>query len=186
MILIKNIIMDDLTCAIGKLLKEECENIIEKICHLKMLDKEDIMEKCLPKSIYFNEQANNIIQKKKKKGNRRVLPTHEQCLGRKMDFTQCTRKRKDATEFCGSHIKNLPNGKIGDDGSCFNKVKGKRGRKRKNIMENIGENDILTTKKYIEGELYLVDNMNIVYNFNQNFPIILGLLKDGKIVDFEE
>ena len=34
-----------------------------------------------------------------------------------MDFTQCTRKRKDGTEFCGSHQKNLPNGKIGDEGS---------------------------------------------------------------------
>lgn len=176
--------MDDLTCAVGKLLKEECQSVIDKICHLKMLDREDMFEKCLPIQIYFNEKANNIIQKKKKKSNRRVLPAHEQCLGRKMDFTQCTRKRKDATEFCGSHQKNLPNGKIGDDGSCFNKVKGKRGRKPKDVMKNIGDNDILTTKRYIDGELYLVDNMNVVYNFNQNYPIIIGLLKDNKIVDF--
>ncbi len=176
--------MDDLTCAVGKLLKDECQKIICEVSRIKMLDNEDLTNKCLPKQIYFNEIANNLIQKKKKKTNRRVLPCHEQCLGRKMDFTQCTRKRKDGTEFCGSHMKNLPNGKIGDDGSCFNKVKGKRGRKRKNIMENIGENDILTTKKYINGELYLVDNMNVVYNFNQNYPVIIGLLKDDKIVNF--
>ena len=178
--------MDDLTCAIGKLLKEECTNILEKISHLKMLEKDELIEKCLPDIKLFNEKANNIIQKKKKKSNRRILPIHEQCLGRKMNFTQCTRKRKDGTEFCGSHIKNLPNGKIGDDGSCFMKIKGKRGRKRKNIMDNIGKNDILTTKEYIDGELYLVDRMKVVYNFDQNYPVIVGLLKDGKIVDFEE
>ncbi len=177
--------MDDLTCAIGKLIKKECLSVINKVAHIKMLDKEDLVNTCLPKTIYFNEQANDIIQKKKKKNNRRILPAHEQCLGRKMNFTQCTRKRKGGTEFCGSHQKNLPNGKIGDDGSCFTKVKGKRGRKRKNIMENISENDILTTKKYIDGELYLVDDKSIVYNFDRNYPVILGLLKDGKIVDFD-
>ena len=37
-------------------------------------------------------------------------------FGRKMDFSQCTRKEKMA-QNCGSHIKNRPNGKIGDDGS---------------------------------------------------------------------
>ena len=178
--------MDDLTCAIGKLLKEECLSIINKVSHIKMLDKDDLVKNCLPNAIYFNEQANNIIQKKKKKNNRRVLPPNEQCLGRKMNFTQCTRKRKGGTEFCGSHQKNLPNGKIGDDGSCFTKVKGKRGRKRKNIMANISENDILTTKKYIDGELYLLDDKNVVYNFDRNLPVILGLLKNGKIVDFDK
>ena len=59
--------MDDLTCAVGKLLKEECQCVIDKICHLKMLDREDMTEKCLPLQIYFNEKANNVIQKKKRK-----------------------------------------------------------------------------------------------------------------------
>ena len=36
------------------------------------------------------------------------------------------RKRKDGTFFCGSHMKKLTNGMIGDDGACFNKKKGKR------------------------------------------------------------
>ena len=58
--------MDDLTCAIGKLLKEECTNIIDKISHLKMLEKDELLEKCLPDIKLFNEKANNIIQKKKK------------------------------------------------------------------------------------------------------------------------
>ena len=79
-----------------------------------------------------------------------------------MDFSQCTRKRKDNTEFCGSHIKNRPNGKIGDDGSCFHRKKGKRGRKRKNINSSANEHEILTTKIYIGNDLYLKDKHNII------------------------
>ena len=192
--------MDDLTCAIGKLLNEECLKIVDKLCHLKMLDREeDMIDNCIPNITYFMELANEIIQKKKKKNNRRVLPPNEQCLGRKSNFVQCTRKRKDNTQFCGSHMKNLPNGYIGDNGECFKREKKKRGRKSKTVIENIGEDKILTKKEYINGKLYLVDNMNIVYHFmsikNDNtnqyedYPVIIGLLKDGKdgseIVDFE-
>ena len=97
--------------------------------------------------IYFSNRE--------KKTNKRIFYLVRRCLGRKMDFSQCTRKRKDNTEFCGSHIKNRPNGKIGDDGSCFHRKKGKRGRKRKNINSNVSEHEILTTKIYIGNDLYL-------------------------------
>ena len=191
--------MDELSYAVGKLLNDECLKVINKICHLKMLDKEDIIDKCLPDKIHFNEIANEVVQKKKKKNNRRVLPPNEQCMGRKSNFIQCTRKRKGNTMFCGSHIKNLPNGYIGDNGDCFKKEKKKRGRKSKSVIDNIGNDKILTKKEYIDGKLYLVDNMNVVYHFKsiknpdtqmyEDYPIILGLLKEGsngnKIVGFD-
>ena len=177
--------MDELTISISNSIEAECKKIIRQICHIKQLDEPHILDMVLPDKLYFNELANNLLVKKKKKSNRRILPKNERCLGRKNDLTQCTRKRKDGTCFCGSHMKKLTNGMIGDDGACFNKKKGKRGRKRKNIMENVGKNDILTTKVYIDKEIYLVDNKNVVYTFNQNNPVILGYLKDGKINDFE-
>ena len=55
--------MDELSCAVGKLLNDECLKVITKISHLKMLDKEDIIEKCLPDKIYFNEIANEVVLK---------------------------------------------------------------------------------------------------------------------------
>jgi hypothetical protein len=177
--------MDELTLELAQLARNECEKIVEKISQIKQIDKNELQDHYLPTQIYFNEIVNNTILKKKKKTNKRNLPKNEQCLGRKGDFTQCTRKRKDGTFFCGSHMKKLTNGMIGDDGACFNRKKGKRGRKRKNIMENVGENDILTTKKYIDGERYLVDNRNVVYTYNQESPVILGYLSDGRICDFE-
>ena len=174
--------MDELTVNISENLETECRKIIKKICHLKHLDENQLLEVILPDKLYFNELANNLVSKKKKKTNRRILPKNERCLGRKNDLTQCTRKRKEGHEFCGSHIKNLPNGKVGDDGACFNKKKGKRGRKRKNLMETDNENGILTTKKYINGGVYLVDSKNIVYTFRENKPVILGIL-NGDLLD---
>ncbi len=174
--------MDELTINISDSIEEECKKIIRQISHIKDLEENHISELVLPNKLYFNELANNLILKKKKKTNRRILPKNERCLGRKNDLTQCTRKRKDGSHFCGSHMKNLPNGKIGDDGACFNKKKGKRGRKRKNLLENQDETGILTTKKYINGNLYLVDAKNVVYTFKNQLPIILGIL-DGNILD---
>ena len=170
--------MDETILELANLCLCECKKTIIKVAHLKQLDKDEIMRNVLPKDIYFNEIVNEIFLKQKKKTNKRNLPTGERCLGRKMDFSQCTRKRKDNTEFCGSHIKNRPNGKIGDDGSCFNKKKGTRGRKRKNLNDNVGENEILTTKKYIGNELYLMDSNNVIYTYNQEFPVILGLYNE--------
>ncbi len=166
--------MDETILALANLCLTECKKTIVKIAHLKQLDKEEMMRNVLPKDIYFNEIVNEIFLKQKKKTNKRNLPSEERCLGRKMDFSQCTRKRKDGTEFCGSHIKNRPNGKIGDDGSCFHRKKGKRGRKRKNINSNVGEHEILTTKIYIGNDLYLKDKHNIIYTYNQDYPVILG------------
>lgn len=177
--------MDDLTIHISDNLETECRKIITKICHLKHLEENHIIELILPKKLYFNELANNLVSKKKKKTNRRILPKNERCLGRKNDLTQCTRKRKDGCEFCGSHIKNLPNGKVGDDGACFQKKKGKRGRKRKNLLDNQNESGILTTKKYINGNIYLVDAHNVVYTFREDRPVVLGVLK-GDLLDSEK
>ena len=174
--------MDELTINISENLETECRKIIKKISHIKHLDENQLLEIILPDKLYFNELANNLVSKKKKKTNRRILPKNERCLGRKNDLTQCTRKRKEGHEFCGSHIKNLPNGKVGDDGACFNKKKGKRGRKRKNLINNENDNGILTTKKYINGSVYLVDSKNIVYTFRENKPVILGVLS-GDLLD---
>ena len=170
--------MDDLTVELGNLFRDEMDRTINRIANEKMIDKNELQDHYLKPKKYFIEKINDTILNRTKKPNKRILPSNEQCVGRKMDFTQCTRKRKDNTEFCGSHIKNRPNGKIGDDGSCFNKKKGTRGRKRKNLNDNVGENEILTTKKYIGNELYLMDSNNVIYTYNQEFPVILGLYNE--------
>ena len=183
--------MDELTIELANLTKNECQIIINKVSKLKDLDLQELNNILMPSQIYFNEKVNDLICNKKKKPNRRNLPKNEQCLGRKSDFRQCTRKRRNITidgvlytDFCGSHAKNLPKGKIGDGGACLLVPKGKRGRKRKDHKQNTGDDDILTIRTYIEGQQYLVDDNNIVYAYKgDDRPIILGLLENDKIVD---
>ena len=185
--------MDELTIELANLMKNECQTIINKISKLKELDLNELNNIVMPNQIYFNEKVNDMICNKKKKPSKRNLPKNEQCLGRKSDFRQCTRKRRNIvidgvtfTDFCGSHAKNLPKGKIGDGGACLLIPKGKRGRKRKDHKQNVDDNDILTIRTYIKDQQYLVDEHNVVYSYNgDERPIILGILKNDEIVDFE-
>ena len=179
--------MDDLTINISKLFRKEIEKTLNGIANDKLLDKNTLYDHYLKPNKYFNEIINKVMLDKKKKPNKRILGINEQCLGRKMDFTQCTRKRKDDTNFCGSHIKNLPNGLIGDNGECFNKVKKKRGRKRKDCLKAVNDDEFATTKVNIDNEDYLINKRNIVFSFkeeNENvYPVIEGVLVDGKICE---
>ncbi len=179
--------MDDLTIEISKLCRKELETTLNNIANDKLMDKNTLYDHYLKPQKYFNEIINKTIHDKKKKPNKRILAFNEQCLGRKMDFTQCTRKRKGNTNFCGSHIKNLPNGQIGDNGDCFNKVKKKRGRKRKDCLKTLNDDEFAATKVNINNEDYLINKRNIVFSFTEDndkiYPVIEGVLIDGKICD---
>ena len=67
------------------------------------------------------------------KRKRRILPSNERCMGRKLDGLRCTRSRIINTEFCKSHNRTLPNGRA-DDGKVF--VKDKKRVKKKLYEDN--------------------------------------------------
>ena len=118
-----------------KFVNDEVKTIIEKICLNYNLNYTEVLEK-------YNIDLLNIGAKfGVKKRNRRVLPANKQCMGRKLDGKQCTRGRKDGTEFCKSHLNKLPFGRIDDEDYCV-KEPSKRGRKRKN--------NVLNCNKYID------------------------------------
>ena len=120
----------------------------------------------------------NILNGKKR--TRRVLPTDLTCLGRKLDGNQCTRARRSGSEYCLSHHKNLPNGRI-DDKSYQKKEKGKRGRKKKNFNED----EYISTKREIIGNiLYLVDEEKNVYTNNVDNPEWIGIKNDEGGIDY--
>ena len=50
-----------------------------------------------------------------KKGIGKKLDKELMCKGRKLDGEQCTRKKKDGYDFCQSHLKKLPNGRIDEE-----------------------------------------------------------------------
>ena len=157
-----------------KFVNEEIKCIIDKICINYKLDSNDVLQK-------YNIDILNIGAKfGVKKRNRRILPSDKQCMGRKLDGKQCTRGRKDNSEFCKSHLNKLPFGRIDDD-DYFVKEPLKRGRKCKNNVLNRNKY-IITHIEEIDGNNYLVDDNNFVYSFDVNNPLFLGV-KSVELID---
>ena len=118
---------------------------------------------------YFKD---NIIEEvdlesiqKNKKYSRRKVPDNKRCLGRKIDGLRCTRSKILNEDFCRSHLKSLPNGRI-DDGIDFKN--NKKSRKYDN------ENYICVYKKNINNITYLLDNENYVYINDLMSPSRIG------------
>ena len=53
----------------------------------------------------------------KRKRVKNIVPCQLRCCARRANGEQCTRRRKDGEEFCGTHIKGTPYGKIVTDKS---------------------------------------------------------------------
>lgn len=113
------------------------------------------------------------ISKKKYKKN--SIDKSLQCMAKKADGKQCTRRRKvkdndgniiePCIEYCGKHIKSIKYGRIDDD-------------------EKFKDTDkyIRTVRENIDGEFYLVDKDNRVYSYNKEFPVLLGKKIHGELV----
>jgi len=153
-----------------KTVSNEFNKLLKKICEINNLDY-DIIKK------QYNEDIINIGSKiGVKKRNRRVLPSNLQCMGRKLDGIQCTRGKRDTSDYCKSHENKLPYGRI--DEPFKGKEINKRGRKKKNKNSDY----ILTHMEIIDGTNYLIDEKNYVYSFNINNPVFLGIKINNKIV----
>ena len=118
-----------------------------------------------------------------KKRNRRVIDKDCMCMGRKLDTLQCTRRRLPGQDYCLSHVKNRPNGRI-DEEIVIKKSKGKRGRKRKNNYDPKQNDKNYSTlwENVIDNEKYLIDINNNVFTFDLEKPKYLGRKNlEGKI-----
>ena len=117
-----------------------------------------------------------------KKRNRRILDVGYRCMGRKFDGVQCTRSRRAVGDYCLSHEKNLPQGRI-DDTDFKPKEKGKRGRKRKDHTNLYDDTYLATTIKEINNKPYLIDINNNVFTYNIEHPQYMGKLVGDNIVN---
>ena len=147
---------------------------IKNPIHKKEIDK--IVDSILP----FINRKYNITPKKR---NRKHIPTSDMCMGRKIDGLQCTRRRLPNSEYCKSHCRKLPNGRI-DEPNPLPKVKAKRGRKRKVEFDPRQNDDEYVTlwEKILEGEKYLVDIKGHVFTYqNEKLTYIGNKTLEGKI-----
>lgn len=85
------------------------------------------------------------FQKRKRVKN--FVPIYDRCCAKRAAGEQCTRRRKDGSEYCGTHMKGTPHG----------------------IIENSDEPKVSTQKvevwaQDIQGIVYYIDKFNNVYD----------------------
>jgi hypothetical protein len=85
----------------------------------------------------------NITKRKRVKN---VLPVNDRCIACRANGEQCTRRRKEENEYCGTHVKNRPYGVITNMENTKNTV---------SISLRVEE---------VNGIVYHVDDLNNVYD----------------------
>ena len=90
----------------------------------------------------FNKED---FQKRKRVKN--FVPIYDRCCAKRASNEQCTRRKKEGSEYCGTHLKGTPHG----------------------IMETSDEAKVNTTKvevwaQDIQGIVYYIDKFNNVYD----------------------
>lgn len=121
------------------------DNIRAKINELSLNDKDKINE--LFEYLYEYEKIifdkDDIVKRKRIKNS---IPSCNRCNARRANGEQCTRKRKDGFDCCGTHSKGTPNG-------CM-------------IMNDASETlskKIDVCAQDIGGIVHYIDNFNNVY-----------------------
>lgn len=76
----------------------------------------DTHEDCLERLKVFLGNYSDITFTKedflKRKRIKNMAPQHERCLAKRADGSQCTRRKKEGENYCGTHIKGTPHGVI--------------------------------------------------------------------------
>jgi hypothetical protein len=122
--------------------------------------KDSIREKAGQMGMAKNEQVNQLLQYiydyerlafvkedfQKRKRVKNFVPIFDRCCAKRASNEQCTRRKKEGSEYCGTHMKGTPHG----------------------IIDTQNENKVNTQKvevwaQDIQGIIYYIDKCNNVY-----------------------
>ena len=94
------------------------ENIREKSIELGMNDEKmnDLIQ------YIYNYEKFQIVKDDftKRKRTKNTISYFDRCCAKRSNGEQCTRKKKDACEYCGTHTKGIPHGIVEDNNSKSN------------------------------------------------------------------
>jgi hypothetical protein len=144
------------------------DNIREKASHMGMTKDEKTNQ--LLQYIYDYDRltfTKEDFQKRKRVKN--FVPIFDRCCAKRASNEQCTRRKKEGSEYCGTHMKGTPHG----------------------IMDTQNETKINTQKvevwaQDIQGIVYYIDKGNNVYQAEDivsnkvNPKIIAKYVKNGE------
>ena len=105
----------------------------------------------------------------KRKRIKNIVPDYDRCCAYRANNEQCTRRKKDGSKYCGTHIKGTPHGIVSSTDVTDVKIK------KKQIWA-----------EEIKGICYYIDDSNNVYDYediikNKDNPKIIAKY----ILDFE-
>ena len=122
------------------------DNIKEKTAQLELINDDRISQ--LIQYIYDYDRISfgkEDFQKRKRVKN--FVPIYDRCCAKRASNEQCTRRKKENEEFCGTHMKGIPHG-----------------------MMDIKNDEKVNTQKVevwaqdIQGIVYYIDKSNNVYD----------------------
>ena len=154
-----------------KRLNKKCETYVvqlksdirAKIMDIGFDDKSKMNE--LIEYVYEYERLNfakdDFIKRKRVKNS---IPNDNRCSAKRANGEQCTRRRKEQCEFCGTHFKGAPHGLITSNDSA------KTPDANKQTLEVFAED--------VDGIIYYIDKFNNAYNMED----ILGQKENPRVI----
>lgn len=151
--------------------------------------KDNIRDKAHQMGMSKNEQTNQLLQYiydydrlsfekedfQKRKRVKNFVPVFDRCCAKRATNEQCTRRKKDDSEYCGTHMKGTPHGIVDSQ-----------------------EDAKITTQKVevwaqdIQGIIYYIDKTNNVYQAEDiiinklNPKIIAKYIKNAEVYSIPE
>ena len=108
-------------------IKEDIGNELDNILNdLKLGSKSELLKERFEKikNVLGKTEITKITQEDllKRKRVKNFVPYFDRCIGKKSNGEQCTRKRREGSNLCGTHEKGTPHGRISDINKCVLKV----------------------------------------------------------------
>ena len=151
--------------------------------------KDSIREKTSLMGISSNEQTNQLLQYiydyerltfnkedfQKRKRVKNFVPIFDRCCAKRASNEQCTRRKKEGCEYCGTHLKGTPHGIVDAQ------------NEPKNTTQKVEVH-----AQDIQGIIYYIDKNSNVYQAEDiisnkiNPKIIAKYIKEGEIYSIPE
>lgn len=145
------------------------DNIREKVTQLGLTA--DVKSNQLLQYIYdYDRLSFNKEDFQKRKRVKNFVPIYDRCCAKRANDEQCTRRRKEGGEYCGTHMKGTPHG-IFDVQNDANKINTQK---------------VEVWAQDIQGIVYYIDKSNNVYDTSDiiknqvNPKIIAKYVKTGE------
>jgi len=144
--------------------------------------KDSIRDKATQMGMTKNEQVNQLLQHvydyerlsfqkedfQKRKRVKNFVPIYDRCCAKRASNEQCTRRKKEGSEYCGTHLKGTPHGIVDTQ------------NEEKNVTQKVE-----VYAQDIQGIVYYIDKNSNVYQAEDiisnkiNPKIIAKYIKNG-------